>query len=455
MRGETILLIDDEKLIRWSLLQELAALGFHIAEAENLRQEKEQFAQHEPDLIILDQKLPDGTGINFLEWMQPHIHSVPIIVFTAFDRSEVAVQSLKLGAFDYITKPVNFDELKIVIGKALESTKLKRQVQHFLKEQQKNYGFCGLIGSSLPMKKICTAISKIAQSSGTTVLITGESGKGKELAARAVHLLSDRREKPLLTVNFSALTESLIESELFGHEKGAFTDARNQKKGLFELADGGTIFLDEIGDISPKIQVKLLRVIEQKTFQRVGGSNDISVDVRIITATNKQLERLIQEGTFRSDLYFRLNVAQINMPPLRERKDDIILLAEYFLTEFNAAFHKKFKGISEETKKIFMEHQWSGNVRELRNVIERAVLMDDGEYIFSNGVVLGHLYTLSENLASENSHSIDTIQSLGEAERKILLKALEQTNQNQSEAARLLKISRDTLRYRMKKYGLT
>ncbi|MEK7263573.1 MAG: sigma-54 dependent transcriptional regulator [Bacteroidota bacterium] len=453
MRGETILIIDDEKLIRWSLRQELASLGFHIVEAENLLQAKEQFEHIEPDLIILDQKLPDGTGINFLEWMQPHIQTIPVIVFTAFDRSEVAVQSLKLGAFDYITKPVNFDELKIVIEKALESTKLKRQVQHFLKEQQNNYGFCGLIGSSSPMKKVCNAISKIAQSS-STVLITGESGTGKELAAKAVHFLSKRREKPLLTVNFSALTESLIESELFGHEKGAFTDARNQKKGLFELADGGTIFLDEIGDISPKIQVKLLRVIEQKTFQRVGGSNDITVDVRIITATNKQLEKLVQDGTFRSDLYFRLNVAQITMPPLRERKDDIILLAEYFLTEFNTAFHKKFKGISEDAKKLFLAHQWTGNVRELRNVIERAVLMDDGEYIFSHNVELGHFHTISPNVIPEVFEVTDTMQSLEDAEKKILLRALEQTHQNQSEAARILKISRDTLRYRMKKYGL-
>jgi len=304
------------------------------------------------------------------------------------------------------------------------------------------------------MKKICEQISRIALSGGTTVLITGESGTGKELAAKAIHFKSERRDEPLMIVNCSALTETLIESELFGHEKGAFTDARNQKKGIFEIADGGTILLDEIGDISSKIQVKLLRVLEQKTFQRVGSTIDIKVDVRIVAATNRKLEKLVHEKKFREDLYYRLNVANIYMPPLRERGEDIIKLSEFFLHEFNTAFHKNFKGLSEDTKKMFLNYNWPGNVRELRNVIERAVLMDEGEYIFSHQVELGHLHTLSHEIPTMDVELATSDQSLEEVEKKALRQALEKTNYNQSQAAKLLKISRDTLRYRMKKHSL-
>jgi two-component system, NtrC family, response regulator AtoC len=304
------------------------------------------------------------------------------------------------------------------------------------------------------MKKIFEQISRIAQSGGTTVLITGESGTGKELAARAIHFMGPRHDKALITVNFSALTETLVESELFGHERGAFTDARQQKKGMFEIADGGTIFLDEIGDVSPKIQVKLLRILEQKTFQRVGNANDISVDVRIIAATNRDLETLVKDEKFRSDFYFRLNVANIHMPPLRERGEDIILLAEFFLQEFNATFHKTFKGLSDDTKELFLNYDWPGNVRELRNVIERATLLDEGEYIFSHQIELGHLNMLRAEKSADTPVAHIGNESLEDIERNAILQALEQTKFNQSQAAKLLKISRDTLRYRMKKYNL-
>src|ERR1051326_1546099 len=327
MRGETILIGDDEKLIRWSLRQELSKAGFNILEAGSVKEGELLLRENEPDLMILDQILPDGTGIDLLERSKPENPGLPVIMLTAIDKSNVAVEAMKLGAVDYVTKPVNLDELGIIIEKALESTRLKRQVAHFLKRQEKQYGFCGMVGSTPVMQKVFETISKIAQSSQTTVLITGESGAGKELAAKAIHFLSDRRDKPLMTVNFSALTETLIESELFGHEKGAFTDAKNQKKGLFELAHGGTILLDEIGDVSPRIQVKLLRILEQKTFQRVGGTSDITVDVRIIAATNRSLEQRVMEREFREDLYYRLNVATLSMPPLRERNGDVVLLA--------------------------------------------------------------------------------------------------------------------------------
>ncbi|MDP2209917.1 MAG: sigma-54 dependent transcriptional regulator, partial [Bacteroidota bacterium] len=346
MRGETILIIDDEKLIRWSLEKDLTKSGFDVFEAENCRAAISILQNCDPDLIILDQMLPDGTGIELLQKIKESKNGTPVIMLTAVDKSDIAVQAMKLGAHDYVTKPINFEELKIVIEKSLESTRLKRQLAHLLKAQQKKNGFSGLIGSSPPMLQVYEKITKIAASNGTTVLITGESGTGKELVARAVHFLSDRKDKPLMTVNCAALTETLIESELFGYEKGAFTDAKNQKKGIFEIADSGTVFLDEIGDISTKLQIKLLRVLEQKTFQRVGGTTGINVDVRIIAATNRALQEKIAEGTFRTDLFYRLNVATINLPPLRERNQDVLFLAENFLQEFNLKFNKHFTGFT-------------------------------------------------------------------------------------------------------------
>lgn len=454
MGCKSVLIVDDEKLIRWSLNKELTKEGFIVYEAEHARQAISVIREQEPDVIILDQMLPDATGLDIL----PEIHRIspalPVIMLTAVDKSQTAVQALKLGAFDYITKPVNVGELKITIEKAFEATRLKRQVTQFIKEQQGTCGMYGMLGSSSVMRSVCEQINKIAQSSGTTVLITGESGTGKELAAKAIHYISDRRERPFVPINFSALTETLVESELFGHEKGAFTDARTQKKGLFELAEGGTILLDEIGDTSLKVQVKLLRVLEQKIIQRVGGTRDIPIDVRIVAATNRPLESLIEEGKFRSDLYYRLNVVSIHIPPLRERGADILLLAEFFVNEFNIAFHKNFKGLSEDTKIIFIEHYWPGNVRELRNVVERAVLMDDGDYIFSHHVELGHLHSFRRDTSSVAFGIDGSGRSLDDMEKEILVKALEKANYNQSQAARLLKISRDTLRYRMKKYNL-
>lgn len=451
---KTILLVDDEKLIRWSLKKELEKSGYTILEAENAREALNICKEKVPDLILLDQILPDIAGLDILPEIQRIDPILPVIILTAVDKSRTAVQALKSGAFDYINKPVNLEELKVVIEKAYESTRLKRQVAHLIKDQQSTCGMFGLLGKSEGMRIVCDHIQKIAQSSGTTVLITGESGTGKELAAKAVHYLSNRRDNPFLPVNFSALTETLVESELFGHEKGAFTDAHFQKKGIFELANGGSILLDEIGDASPSVQVKLLRVLEQKTIQRVGGVRELPVDVRIIAATNRPIEQLVKEGKFRSDLYYRLNVASIRMPPLRERGDDIITLAEFFLNEFNIAFHKNFKGLSEDTKKLFLAYDWPGNVRELRNVVERAVLMDDGEYIFTHNVELGHLHKLYPKESSHEGKIETSGKSLDDMEKEILIKALEKAKYNQSEAARILKITRDTLRYRMKKYNL-
>ncbi|MCL4547316.1 MAG: sigma-54 dependent transcriptional regulator [Bacteroidetes bacterium] len=453
MRPETILVVDDEKLIRWSLKQNLEKESFNVLEAENVKIGLEQVSESEPDLIILDQRLPDGTGIEFIQKLREMSFDNPIVMLSAVDTSNVAVQAMKLGAFDYVTKPVNFDELKVVIEKAMESIRLKRQVVFLRGEQKKQFGNFVMIGDSPVMKKLFNMISKIAASDSSTVLVTGESGVGKELVVRTIHALSERKDKCFMAVNCASLTESLIESELFGHQKGAFTDAKNLKKGMFELADGGSIFLDEIGDISPNLQVKLLRVLDQKSFKRVGGSSEISVDIRIITATNQPLENKVAEGKFRADLFYRLNVVHLHVPPLRERGNDILLLAQYFLQEFNKVFRKNFKGLSDETKELFLKYDWPGNVRELRNVIERAVLLDEGDYIFSHDVELGHLHTLSKKESTGYTTANRSL-TFSQIERNAVFDALTKTNFNQSQAAKLLQISRDQLRYKMKKLGI-
>jgi len=450
MRAETIFILDDENLIRWSLKNKLSKAGYETMEAASLREASTTLKSREPDLIILDQNLPDGTGVKFLEELRGGGNQVPVVMLTAVDRSNIAVQAMKLGAADYITKPINFDELLVVIEKALEA---RRVVERLNRLQREKEGQMEMVGDSPAMKKVHEFIRQVARSKSTTILITGESGTGKEIVARAIHAASDRGEKPLMTVNCSALTETLVESELFGHEKGAFTDAKNLKKGIFELADTGTIFLDEIGDISQKMQVKLLRVLEQKTFQRVGGYTDITVDVRIIAATNRSLEELVAEGKFRTDLYYRLNVAQIVMPPLRERGDDIMKISDHFLNVFNTKFHKSFAGMTADLREQFMAYPWPGNVRELRNVLERAVLLHDGRELCPEHVEL--TWTKAESPDGNVGAAVQEGElSLSELEKRALVNALEKSGHNQSQAAKMLKITRDTLRYRLKKYGL-
>jgi DNA-binding NtrC family response regulator len=361
---------------------------------------------------------------------------------------------MKLGAADYITKPINYEELKLIIERTLDQTRMQRRFKALLQEKEDRNGFCGMIGGSAAMKSVFETIKKAAGAATSTVLITGESGTGKELAARAIHCLSDRQDKPMMTVNCAAITQTLMESELFGHEKGAFTDARSRRKGIFELADGGTVFLDEIGDLPESLQAAILRVLEQRSFRRVGGDADISVDVRFIAATNQSLEDLVRTGRFRKDLFYRLNVLRVDMPALRSRDDDVLLLSHYFIHAFNAEFRKSVKGLSEETKDLFRRYAWPGNVRELRNIIERAMLMIESEYIFSHAVDLGHMQQLAGIAAEDTLGETYLHGSLDDIEKAAIINALELAGHNQSQAARLLKITRDTLRYRMKKFGL-
>ncbi|MBN1447320.1 MAG: sigma-54-dependent Fis family transcriptional regulator [Bacteroidetes bacterium] len=452
MRADRILIVDDENLIRWALRNACEQAGYEVIEASTVHGALENIRRYAPDLILLDHLLADGTGLDVLEHIHAHATHVAVIMITAVDTSDVAVKAMKLGAMDYITKPINTEAMLLLVERCLEMTRLKRRFAFLLRDQEESAGFFGLIGSSPQMQLVVEAVKKYAAAPETTVLITGESGTGKELVAQAIHRLSDRRDEAFITINCAALPPPLIESELFGHERGAFTDARAGKKGLFEIAHGGGIFFDEIGDLSIGLQGVLLRVLEQKSFRRLGGVNDISVNVRIITATNQDLAQRIAENRFRPDLFYRLNVARIHLPPLRQRGDDIVELAEYYLHMFNTTFRKSFSGLTERTQSLFLQYPWPGNVRELRNVIERAVLTQNGELIDVQESQLG---------AACSPGKVSTVTvgrsqpSLEEVERETILGAMQRSGNNQSEAARLLNISRDTLRYRLKKLGIT
>jgi DNA-binding NtrC family response regulator len=363
-----------------------------------------------------------------------------------------------MGAYDYINKPFNHDELVVTIGRALESSHLRREVRHLRAEQQERYGLSNIIGRSQAMLEVFELIEKIARSQATTVLITGESGTGKDLVAKAIHYASDRANRPFMNITCSALPETLLESELMGHERGSFTDARYLKKGLFELADGGTVFLDEIGDMGVLLQAKLLRFLQEKTFKRVGGTKDITVDVRIIAATNRDLGKAVRDGRFREDLYYRLKVIPMTLPPLRDREEDVPLLVKYFVDTFNREFKKATKGVTSEALERLITYPWPGNVRELRNVIERAMILENKPEItlqdLPREIRDRAVEAEAPAAAPSGFHLPETGFSLKKIEQEMVRQALEKSAGNQSRAARLLSISRDTLRYKMKKYGL-
>jgi DNA-binding NtrC family response regulator len=367
---------------------------------------------------------------------------------------------MKLGAFDYLTKPVNLDELTVIVNKALETTSLRREVRRLRREQREVHGTMRLIGSSPAMLEVMELVEKVCASQATTVLLEGDSGTGKNVVAKAIHYGSPRAERPFVNITCSALTETLLESELFGHERGAFTDAKTQKKGLLEVADGGTAFLDEIGEMGMAMQAKLLRFLEEKTFKRVGGTRDIEVDVRIIAATNRDLQQAVQQGRFREDLYYRLKVIPIRLPTLRERRDDIPLLMQHFLDHFNQEFHKNTRGVDPEAMERLTAYPWPGNIRELRNFVERVMILETKETIelqdLPRGIQQGAQTRSSEDVdetADAVSMPVGSM-TLEEMEREAIVRALDQVSHNQVRAAKLLGISRDTLRYRMKKFGL-
>jgi DNA-binding NtrC family response regulator len=400
-------------------------------------------------------RLPDIDGLEVLKKIKEFDTEILVIMMTAFSDVQTAVSAMKSGAYDYINKPFELDELKLLIEKGLETKSLINEVRRLHRQQKEKYQNSHIYGVSPQIHYVKELIGMISKTHKTSVLIQGESGTGKELAANAIHYNSHRSDKPLMKINCSAIPDSLLESELFGYEKGAFTDAKNTKKGLFELADGGTVFLDEIGDMNPFLQSKILRVLENQTFMRVGGEREIKVEIRIIAATNKDLETMVREGFFRKDLYYRLKVMVVEMPPLRDRLEDILLLSNLFIEENNKEYNKNIKGFSEEAKKLMVQYSWPGNVRELRNVIERAMILTDQETITPKHLPFELKQTEKTPGDPEKAMSeITSDMSLENMEKMHLSKVLKRLEWNKSKASKMLGISRATLRAKIKKYNL-
>ncbi len=441
-----ILIVDDEKNMRFVIGRALSGAGHDVLEAATGEEALEAFGREAPDLVILDQRMPGMGGLATLARIKEEHPDLPVIMLTAHGNVESAVQAMKAGATEYLTKPFDVEELKLTVAKALKVGNLVRQVDYLRGELDRDYDTSGIVGESQMMQDVLETVSRVA-ASDASVMIYGESGTGKELIARALHEQSSRRRNPFIQLSCAALPETLLESELFGYEKGAFTGAGDSKPGRFELADTGTLFLDEIGDISLTVQVKLLRVLESMSFERLGGAKTIQVDVRLIGATNRDLPAMIKSGEFREDLYYRLNVIPIDMPPLRERRGDISLLAKHFLKRFAPD-----KQISSESLKLLEEYHWPGNVRELQNTIERSTILSRGQIISPED--------LPAEVRQGASLSNEVIQlpaegvALEKVERELISQALARTGGNRTRAAELLGISRHTLLYRIEKYGL-
>ena len=451
--SKTILIVDDEKTIRLSLGDHLAEEGYEVVAAEDAEKGFGLFRERLPDLVLLDVRLPGEDGVSLLKRIKSVDPDVPVIMITAFGEVETAVDAMKSGAYDFLLKPFPFEKIKVTIQNALETHRL-RSVLAYLEEQKTGHAdFRNFVGQSAAMKEIFAKIEKIGKSKANTILITGESGVGKELVARTIHTCSHDQPRPFMEINCASVPETLLESELFGYEKGAFTDAKTRKKGLVELAEGGTLFLDEIGEMGVTLQSRLLRVIENKTFRRVGGVQDLRVNTRIVAATNRDLEKAIEEKAFRKDLYYRLKVIPIHVPPLRERKEDVVVLVDYFVDRFNRELGKKVKRVSRDVMEYLVAYDWPGNVRELRNVIERAMLLDAEDEI-----LLGHLppeiYRRgAARPAGEEAARVVTSflpMTLREMEHEQIKRTLEQTHGNKSKAATILGISRQTLREKLK-----
>src|SRR5271157_2149023 len=475
MPAEKILIVDDERLVRWSLRQKCGEWGYRVIEADAGEPALKLAQRESPDLVLLDVRMPDLTGIEVLDQLKKNGDARAVIMITADPQLDDVKAALKLGAYDFVGKPVDFDKLQITIKNALEASRLRSEVQSLRGQVRRRAGYHEIVSTSPKMAELMSFVRKVAASEATTILVQGESGTGKDLIAKAIHYESVRQEKPFVAINCSAIPETLMEAELFGHEKGAFTDAKQMKKGLFEIADGGTLFLDEIGELSPLLQAKLLRVLEDQVIRRVGGVRDLQVDVRVVAASNRDLEKAVREGGFREDLYYRLAIIAIFIPPLRERTEDILPLVDYFIQRYNRMFKKSIQGISPETRRLLLAHNWPGNVRELKNSIERAMILEDepilrpvympfavgdaarsgltafehssasadgGGKQLASGRVLPRLYIPEEGT------------SLEEVERAMVELAMRQANGNQTHAARLLDISRDALRYKLKKFDL-
>jgi two-component system response regulator AtoC len=449
MPKATILVVDDEPLIRWSLSERLKSEGYDVLEADTGKAALEKLAEG-VDLVLLDYRLPDTDGVSVLRKVKEFDQDILVILLTAYASVETAVEAMKLGAYHFANKPFNLDEVAATVERALETTRLRREVRQFRSNAARPYSLARIVGASPTITALRHMAARVAVTPSSTVLLTGESGTGKDLLAKVIHYASDRSSRAFMNITCSALPEQLLESELFGHERGAFTDARMQKKGLLETADGGTVFLDEIGEMTPALQAKLLRFLEEKSFKRVGGSSDIRVDVRVIAATNRDLDKEVGSHHFRADLFFRLNVLPIVVPPLRAHAEDIPLLVEYFIDIFNTEFRKRVLGATPAAYALLQSYGWPGNVRELRNVIERAMLLSDGDRLdardfsaMAKAVTAGSEFELPAT-------GVD----LEKIERSLLVQALRRSNGNQTRAGAMLGLNRDQIRYRIEKFGL-
>ena len=439
----SVLVVDDELLIRKSLSKVLRARGYAVEAASTGAEGLERAGTVRPQVMILDMRLPDTDGLSVLRQVRQIDPLLQVIVITAFGDVQSAVEAMKLGACDFLRKPYEMEDIVLAVESAGRNFRQASELDLYRRQAWRHYSDEEIIGRSVPMREVRGLIDKVVRSQATSVLITGESGTGKELVARAIHYRSDRAKAPLMEVNCSSFHEGLLENELFGHERGAFTDASETKKGLVELCDGGTLFLDEVAEMSLGTQAKLLRFIDHRNFKRVGGAQDISVDIRIVAATNKDVEAEVRAGRFRSDLYFRLKVVSILLPPLRDRSDDILLLARHFVREFARKFQKGFDDLSPEAQRLFQAYGWPGNVRELRNVIERVVLLEEGERLEAEHLP-AELHGRGGPLAAAANDSL-SLPTLAQIEAEHIGEVLRLTAGNKSRAARILGISRQGL----------
>src|SRR6187431_56800 len=449
-----ILIADDHDALRRGLTRALTAANHEVEEAPNGNQAIERLHEGHFDVVLSDLKMGGSDGLDVLRTTKTLHPTTAVILMTAFGSVHTAVEAMKIGAFDYVQKPFEIEEMELKVEKALEHRRLKHEIEYLRHTQGDIYDFDRIIGASGALQSVLAIVKKVAKSN-TTCLIRGETGTGKELIAGAIHHNSLRATRNFVKVNCAALQENLLESELFGHEKGAFTGADRQRVGRFEQADGGTLFLDEIGDMSPSTQAKILRVLQEHEFERLGGTRTLRVDVRLIAATNRDLPSMVQAGDFREDLYYRLNVVSIEMPPLRERKDDIVPLASSFIRRFAAELKKKIDGIDGDAQKLLMRYNWPGNIRELENTIERAMLLAEGRAIGTGDLRLGEVSTAGSGRDHPPVVKIPpTGIPLEEIERHALLEALKMSNWVQKDAAELLSISPRVMNYKIKTLGI-
>jgi two-component system, NtrC family, response regulator HydG len=448
--SQSILVVDDDVAHRIMLKKLIGSWGYDVSEAEDGSIAIERVRERAFDLILMDIRMLNVSGIEALEQIKIINPAIPVIIMTAYASVETAVNALKKGAYDYLTKPLDFDELKIAIARATEHTRLKKENEYLKGRLGEQFDRQNIIGQGPAMVKLLDTVSQVA-STEATILITGESGTGKEMIANAIHYNSRRVEAPFIKINCAALTETLLESELFGHEKGAFTGADRQREGKFRQAEGGSLFLDEVSEMSQAMQVKLLRVLQEREITRVGGAEVIKIDVRIIAASNKDLKKQIQSGHFREDLFYRLNVVNLFVPPLRERREDIPLLAQHFLNLFAEKNSKSIKGFTPQAMEKLLKYAWPGNVRELINAVERAVVLSRGEYLDADELSL----MMADNAVAAKIDQTSSPENLPltEVEKRTILEALDITGGNKSEAARRLGITRKTLRKKLDKYG--